>query len=46
MDYVVDYGPFVLCAVAIGALVWALVRRRHTTAFTISLCLALGLLVF
>jgi hypothetical protein len=45
LDYVVDFAPYVLCAVAVGALIWALVRHRRPTAFAISLLLALGFAV-
>ena len=45
-DYVVEFAPFALCAVAVVALVWALVQHRHPTAFAVSLFLALGFLLF
>lgn len=45
-DDFLEYLPFALCAVAVGAVVWALVRRRHSTAFAVSLLLALGFLLF
>lgn len=46
IDYVVDYGPVALGVLAAGILVWALVQHRTWTAFGISLCLALGFLLF